>query len=162
MSEKTCVVCGKPIPENRTSNNVKYCSAKCGRQVEKEKHMGYIAERSKRSNASKKRILKLYGYKCAICGWQISPDLITDTKGHYQHSHGNEMHHIIPVSISTHTPLAGRDAVFRLLMVLTIEFLLTRPSRGATRSIIHPGILRQISTHTPLAGRDTPHHSDLR
>lgn len=98
MSEKTCVVCGKPIPENRTSNNVKYCSAKCGRQAEKEKRIGYITERSKRYNVNKKMIHKLYGYKCAICGWQISPDLITDTKGHYQHSHGNEMHHIIPVA----------------------------------------------------------------
>ena len=58
------------------------------------------------------------------------------------------------MSISTHTPLAGRDYNVDTGGLKDVAFLLTRPLRGATVS----GNLQQrdliISTHTPLAGRD--------
>ena len=37
-------------------------------------------------------------------------------------------------AISTHTPLAGRDKNTRLMICLLQQFLLTRPSRGATKA----------------------------
>ena len=80
------------------------------------------------------------------------------------------------VQISTHTPLAGRDAlklqspdgvvIFLLTRPsrdVTIsgtvgknkeEFLLTRPSRDVTKQRLPSGKSKRISTHTPLAGRD--------
>ena len=79
-------------------------------------------------------------------------------------------------NISTHTPLAGRDAIrqtpdvrqgdfyshaprgarllYRHCRDQGHEFLLTRPSRGATIYRIPLLPLTEISTHTPLAGRD--------
>ena len=84
---------------------------------------------------------------------------------------------VIFSSISTHTPLAGRDLprigshAARLNFYshaprgarltgqsqrpLAKTFLLTRPSRGATRSRKKTCQTIWISTHTPLAGRDT-------
>ena len=78
--------------------------------------------------------------------------------------------------ISTHTPLAGRDSHLSCsllhyryfyshaprgarqeladLVTERIQFLLTRPSRGATCRLNHLVRLYPISTHTPLAGRD--------
>ena len=79
-------------------------------------------------------------------------------------------------TISTHTPLAGRDTFFYCVIAVLanfyshaprgarrnykrhedchIRFLLTRPSRGATTETLY--LLKEvyISTHTPLAGRD--------
>ena len=79
-------------------------------------------------------------------------------------------------SISTHTPLAGRDLSVLILMVCNTIFQLTRPLRGVTNrhsflvslmlfQLTRPlrGVTNQqrqthrtllISTHTPLAGRD--------
>ena len=80
--------------------------------------------------------------------------------------------------ISTHTPLAGRDAREQAIKARDTSFLLTRPSRGATMVNIstircqsqflltrpsrgattNPVASRRtcmISTHTPLAGRDS-------
>ena len=57
-------------------------------------------------------------------------------------------------TISTHTPLAGRDTASRWSCPDTATFLLTRPSRGATRTITMFDHYCRISTHTPLAGRD--------
>ncbi len=79
-------------------------------------------------------------------------------------------------NISTHTPLAGRDDLCMDMNFAELKFLLTRPSRGATRYpsrktqteiflLTRPsrGATRRaplatfgrlISTHTPLAGRD--------
>ena len=78
--------------------------------------------------------------------------------------------------ISTHTPLAGRDGGYEgrkeniydfyshaprgarrkttANVSLAKQFLLTRPSRGATKTDrqVKPDV--RISTHTPLAGRD--------
>ena len=58
-------------------------------------------------------------------------------------------------TISTHTPLAGRDANAFFPLEAYIKFLLTRPSRDVTewnRAELETAV---ISTHTPLAGRDT-------
>ena len=57
--------------------------------------------------------------------------------------------------ISTHTPLAGRDACVVYLTKQTVRFLLTRPSRGATVRTQATEPNDSISTHTPLAGRDS-------
>ena len=56
--------------------------------------------------------------------------------------------------ISTHTPLAGRDWRVRSDRIRMDKFLLTRPSRGATRQRMAGLYRSKISTHTPLAGRD--------
>ena len=79
--------------------------------------------------------------------------------------------------ISTHTPLAGRD-IRNTISVLPVQhfyshaprgarlhlltcvsicliFLLTRPSRGATKAVYTVSRVSHISTHTPLAGRDS-------
>ena len=57
-------------------------------------------------------------------------------------------------SISTHTPLAGRDLPVHENPG-RVQFLLTRPLRGATRmSVFAVETASLISTHTPLAGRD--------
>ena len=65
--------------------------------------------------------------------------------------------------ISTHTPLAGRDDRGSECLSCHWRFLLTRPSRGATRNAI-PSSIRPIfiSTHTPLAGRDLQRIGALR
>ena len=82
----------------------------------------------------------------------------------------------IVYSISTHTPLAGRDCNNLCLEFLNknfyshaprgarrlgicrlsflFPFLLTRPSRGATLAFNALFFSSSISTHTPLAGRD--------
>ena len=81
--------------------------------------------------------------------------------------------------ISTHTPLAGRDGKRISVDVNDVnfyshaprgarqlvesfgrdgtKFLLTRPSRGATKPSFNDLIIIIISTHTPLAGRDKQH-----
>ena len=56
--------------------------------------------------------------------------------------------------ISTHTPLVGRDINRALSKLSKLQFLLTRPSQGATNEYGGSLIPEDISTHTPLAGRD--------
>ena len=59
--------------------------------------------------------------------------------------------------ISTHAPLAGRDAYSLTHSTPPYRFQPTRPLRGATalkRGAQRPG---GISTHAPLAGRDSYH-----
>ena len=80
--------------------------------------------------------------------------------------------------ISTHTPLAGRDKLDDIALIAAnnfyshapcgarrsqqiasrkvLEFLLTRPLRGATVRGQPTKKGSEISTHTPLAGRDVP------
>ena len=58
------------------------------------------------------------------------------------------------MTISTHTPLAGRDTILALPLALCHEFLLTRPSRDVTLACPKSINIFAISTHTPLAGRD--------
>ena len=56
--------------------------------------------------------------------------------------------------ISTHTPLAGRVHFNGSVNADGVEFLLTRPSRGAsTNRAVEVEDVVLISTHTPLAGR---------
>ena len=57
-------------------------------------------------------------------------------------------------TISTHTPLAGRDYLVSAFTRNCIRFLLTRPSRDVTPSGCLCWPHHSISTHTPLAGRD--------
>ncbi len=60
----------------------------------------------------------------------------------------------IVLSISTHTPLAGRDWGREGGTTIHQIFLLTRPSRDVTIKHAEGDWLKIISTHTPLAGRD--------
>ena len=61
---------------------------------------------------------------------------------------------VIYDSISTHTPLAGRDRLMQVHRGAPNIFLLTRPLRDVTSNFIDNGGGDIISTHTPLAGRD--------
>ena len=68
-------------------------------------------------------------------------------------------------TISTHAPLAGRDATAAGTVSLTAQFQPTRPLRGATDCAVFAACTYLISTHAPLAGRDADHvavHLDLR
>ena len=56
--------------------------------------------------------------------------------------------------ISTHAPLAGRDVVIYLTGA-QCQFQPTRPLRGATRRLRARLTALDISTHAPLAGRDS-------
>ena len=95
---KKCYICGEPIPEDRTGNNTRYCSLKCARQAERGQRMDFIGKRAQARNKTALAIYEAYGGKCAICGWQATPELITDRKGAIQYAHGNEIHHITPAS----------------------------------------------------------------
>ena len=61
------------------------------------------------------------------------------------------------MTISTHTPLAGRD-IYGLYHRRYIPNFYSHAPRGARLSwpVFFPSAL-QISTHTPLAGRDRVH-----
>ena len=62
---------------------------------------------------------------------------------------------MLPVYISTHTPLAGRDPILTMsgkdLLISTHTPLAGRDIPGK----VSKAALFDISTHTPLAGRDT-------
>ena len=60
----------------------------------------------------------------------------------------------LPVIISTHAPLAGRDRRATKPRFATAGFQPTRPLRGATFVFLHDVRCIDISTHAPLAGRD--------
>lgn len=95
--EKLCGICGQPIPATRKSHNTKYCSEKCSRAAEAKQRTSYISKKANHINAVSQLVYKAYDRKCAICGWQATPDLIK-VNGKYQYSHGNEIHHITPAS----------------------------------------------------------------
>ena len=63
---------------------------------------------------------------------------------------------LLHYSISTHTPLAGRDDSQMVLTHDFSSFLLTRPLRDVTTKPLELTNHALISTHTPLAGRDVP------
>ena len=94
---KECAVCGKPIPQERASNNIKYCSEACTREAESQKKKKAIATRAKKINAIAHLAYRAYNCKCALCGWQATAETIT-YKGRIQYAHGNELHHIVPVA----------------------------------------------------------------
>ena len=56
--------------------------------------------------------------------------------------------------ISTHAPLAGRDAVVVFLVALGIYISTHAPLAGRDLSYQHTEHNGTISTHAPLAGRD--------
>ena len=56
--------------------------------------------------------------------------------------------------ISTHAPLAGRDAARSHIVSCSPAFQPTRPLRGATDVDSPAAAATAISTHAPLAGRD--------
>lgn len=93
---KLCQVCGKPIPADRKSNNTKYCSLKCGREVEKRSRISVIAKKAYRHNAIALYVYSAYDHRCALCGWQATDQAIS-INGKIQYAHGNEIHHITPV-----------------------------------------------------------------
>ena len=95
MSEKLCVVCGKPITK-RTSNNVKYCSEHCARLAQGRKNVKHISERNTALSAIRSLVQSAYNYKCAICGWQNTGEEMLNGRGNL--SHGCEIHHIVPAS----------------------------------------------------------------
>jgi hypothetical protein len=92
---KQCAICGKVIehPGNRT----KYCSEQCCRKAEAKKQIKVISYRASRRQLIAHNVYRAYGHKCAICQWQASENLVR-VNGRYQYSHGNEIHHITPVS----------------------------------------------------------------
>ena len=94
---KYCKVCDQPIPASRKSNNVKYCSLKCARYAEHRQNIKNITKRANKILPIAQKVYHAYGHKCAICGWQATPELIK-IKGRLQYSHGNAIHHIIPTS----------------------------------------------------------------
>ena len=57
------------------------------------------------------------------------------------------------IDFNSHAPRGARPGR-RNLSIYHLEFLLTRPSRGATPSEPVQPLPFRISTHTPLAGRD--------
>ena len=61
---------------------------------------------------------------------------------------------MVILQISTHTPLAGRDAGSIVAYLELDTFLLTRPLRDVTQITLTDNVFSPISTHTPLAGRD--------
>ena len=70
---------------------------------------------------------------------------------------GRDADHVavhLDLRISTHAPLAGRDAAVDDFTLPSIEFQPTRPLRGATAAAGWAGGGVMISTHAPLAGRD--------
>jgi predicted restriction endonuclease len=92
---KLCAFCGKPIPPDRTSPNVKYCSTACARKADSQKRREYIIRRN--SNLSKIRwsIYTAYNQQCALCGWKVG-NTLWDNRSRYIESGGNEIHHIVP------------------------------------------------------------------
>ena len=56
------------------------------------------------------KVYYAYQNKCALCGWQISKELLC-IRGRYQWSHGCEIHHIVPVS------KGGSDAYDNLILL---------------------------------------------
>ncbi len=96
-----CKECGK---EFEGDLRTKYCSAACCRNFQIKHYQHTHPEvMKKRSQAAsfgvKNSILKKYGNKCAICGWELSDEkIITMANGKISNSRGNEIHHIVPVS----------------------------------------------------------------
>lgn len=92
---KRCAYCGGEIPSSRRSN-AKYCSEKCARLVQARAQMNSITSRANKINLVAHSIYHAYGHKCALCGWQATPDEIA-VNGHIQYAHGNQIHHITPI-----------------------------------------------------------------
>lgn len=59
--------------------------------------MTAISRRARNHNAIAAKVYAAYKDRCAICGWQATPELIS-YRGRIQYAHGNEIHHILPVN----------------------------------------------------------------
>ena len=93
---KRCKLCGAEI-EDRTSHNTKYCSSKCAREAEARQNIKRIADRANHLKGVNHLVYRAYNYKCAICGWKATDELII-SKGKIQYAYGNEVHHITQVA----------------------------------------------------------------
>lgn len=107
---RSCIVCGKPIPEDRTSNNTKYCSVKCSRQANAQQSIQTISRRANAHNKLAPYIYTAYNSKCAICDWKALEGTITPS-GKYQPARGNEIHHITPIAEG------GKDTADNLILL---------------------------------------------
>lgn len=92
---KKCAICGAEILKH--GNHRKYCSEACSRKAEAKRQTKVISKRTNAINKVAHSVYRAYDCKCAICGWQATPEVIT-VKGKIQYAHGNEIHHIIPIS----------------------------------------------------------------
>ena len=63
-------------------------------------------------------------------------------------------YNILPVIISTHAPLAGRDRSSRSTSARRANFNPRAPCGARQIGFVHVALLTRISTHAPLAGRD--------
>jgi predicted restriction endonuclease len=93
---KSCEICDKAIPPDRTSNNVKYCGLKCARKAEASQQTKRIVKRAQNINKIAYMVYQAYGFKCAICGWQATENIIV-VNGKLQYARGNAIHHITPI-----------------------------------------------------------------
>lgn len=91
---KLCKLCGEPIPDTRRKNAI-YCSELCQRKANLTSVYKRVPDTSRKGYIAKELYLR-YGYKCAICGWQATEELIKTKRG-VIYSHGNELHHITAV-----------------------------------------------------------------
>lgn len=105
---KTCAMCGKEF--ERKSGSHKYCSPKCARKADRKYSIENIKERTRRMHDIQHKIYYAYQNKCALCGWQISKELLC-VRGRYQWSHGCDIHHIVPAS------KGGSDAYDNLILL---------------------------------------------
>lgn len=90
-----CAVCGKEV--EKKSHRAIYCGEKCKRKAMADKRINAISKRARNINKVALATYCSYDYKCALCGWQATPDLIIHN-GAYQFAHGNSIHHITPAS----------------------------------------------------------------
>ena len=95
--DRSCSICGKPIPPDRKGHNTKYCSVGCARTAENRKKISYISRRANAHNRIAPYVYTAYGSKCAICSW-VACEETTTPSGKAQPARGNEIHHIVPVS----------------------------------------------------------------
>lgn len=95
---KVCAMCGKEFATRQHAR--KYCSADCRRRAgAKANYLNLVARWGNYSHKGylAKEIVFNYGERCAICGWQATPELI-EVNGRKQWAHGNDIHHIVPAS----------------------------------------------------------------
>lgn len=85
--KKKCKACGKEFETK--SNRAIYCSDKCKRAAIREKEKPALIKRAKDMSRDKNKVYSLYQGKCAICGWQISENLVIH-KGKALPSYGCE------------------------------------------------------------------------
>ena len=67
----------------------------------------------------------------------------------------SQSHSLWVRQVSTHTPHAGRDVLWMIMIAGNTMFLLTRPMRDVTRADAGTKYKLVVSTHTPHAGRDS-------